>query len=143
MVKTWGAFFFLGALGDCIICFHYWVGSEWRAKAERANQLECEKKHAERERERALRECHRVSKKHRDIQSFEVQFEWRNREIHSESVREWNREIHSGVLLEFLSAITMESSSIQRKILLLVLWWNCIYSLRFICCISNLLWTQV
>ena len=45
--------------------------------------------------------------------------------------------------MEFLSAITMESRSIQRKILLLTLWWDYIYSLRFICCISNLLWTQV
>ena len=43
----------------------------------------------------------------------------------------------------FLSATTMKSWSVNRKILLLVLWWDCIYSLRFICCKSNLLWTQV
>ena len=31
----------------------------------------------------------------------------------------------------------------KRRSLLLALWWDYIYSLKFICCISNLLWTQV
>ena len=43
--------------------------------------------------------------------------------------------------MEFLSTTIMESWSIQMKIFLMALWWDCIYSLRFICCISNLLWT--
>ena len=42
----------------------------------------------------------------------------------------------------FFSATTMESWSVQTKILLLTLWWNCVYSLRFVCCIFNLLWSQ-
>ena len=45
--------------------------------------------------------------------------------------------------MEFLSATTMESWSIQMKILLLALWSDCIYFLRFICCIFNLLQSQV
>ena len=53
------------------------------------------------------------------------------------------RKINGGVLMEFLSATTMESWSIQMKILLLTLWWDCIYFLRFICCIFNLLQSQV
>ena len=36
-------------------------------------------------------EFHRVSQKHRDIQPFEVQYVCRDREKHSESVREWKR----------------------------------------------------
>ena len=53
------------------------------------------------------------------------------------------RKINGGVLMEFLSATTMESWSIQMKILLLALWWDCIYFLRFICYIFNLLQSQV
>ena len=53
------------------------------------------------------------------------------------------RKINGGVLMEFFSATTMESWSIQMKILLLTLWWDCIYFLRFICCIFNLLQSQV